>query len=115
MYGMNSTNSRMESLDVGTLELNHVNVQQCSVVHGVIVKKHGGMINGIDATLNVGENLPIVVVVVAIDNDVFTINSTTPFNLMFGMFSLRLDSFKFGKRKRHCCKWRHYLHASFFS
>ncbi len=42
VYGVNTTNSRMENLDAGTLELNHVNVQQCYVVHGVLVKKHRG-------------------------------------------------------------------------
>ncbi len=44
-----------------------MNVQQCFVFHGVLVKKHGGMIHGIDETLNVGETVLIVVVT---NNDV---------------------------------------------
>ncbi len=64
MYGVNIIDLRMESPDVGTFELNHVNVQQYSVVHGVPVKKHGGMIHGIDATPSGGEAFSIVVVVV---------------------------------------------------
>lgn len=68
MYGVNTVDPRMESPNVGTSELNHVNVQQYFVVHGVLVKKHGGMIHGIDATPSGGEVFPIVVVVV--DNDV---------------------------------------------
>jgi hypothetical protein len=66
---MNTINIGMENPNVGALELNHVNVQQCFVVHVVLVKKHGGMRHGIDATPSVGEALPTVVIVVA-DNDV---------------------------------------------
>jgi hypothetical protein len=71
MYGVNIVDPKMESPDVGTFELNHVNVQQYFVVHGVPVKKHGGMIHGIDATPNGGEAFPTIVVVVIVDNDVY--------------------------------------------
>jgi hypothetical protein len=69
MYRLNTTYLGMESPDVGTPELNHANVQQCSIVHGELMKKHGGMIHGIDAIPSVSEVLPTIVVV-AIDNDV---------------------------------------------
>jgi hypothetical protein len=67
MYTVNTTDLGMESLDVGAPELNHVNVQQCSIVHGVLVEKHEGMIHGIDAIPSANEAFPIVIVV---DNDV---------------------------------------------
>ncbi len=66
VYGVSTADPGMESPDAGAPELNHVSVQQCSV-HGVPVKKHGGMIDGIDATPSAGEALPTVV---AADNDV---------------------------------------------
>jgi hypothetical protein len=47
----------MENPNVGAPKLNHVNVQQCFVVHVVPMKKHGGMKHGIDVTLSAGEAL----------------------------------------------------------
>lgn len=67
---MNTVDIGMENPNVGTLELNHVNVQQCFVVHVVPVKKHGGMKHGIDTTPSVGEALPTIVIVVVANNDV---------------------------------------------
>ncbi len=67
---MNTVDLRMENPNVGAPKLNHVNVQQCFVVHVVPMKKHGGMKHGIDVTLSAGEALPIVVIVVVADNDV---------------------------------------------
>jgi hypothetical protein len=68
VYGVNPIDLGMENPDVGALELNHVNVQQCYVVHGVLVKKNAGMIHGIDAIPSAGEVLPVIVVVA--NNDV---------------------------------------------
>ncbi len=71
VHGVSTADPGVESPDAGAPELNHVSVQQCSVVHGVPVKKHGGMIDGIDATPSAGEALPAVVAAAAAaDNDV---------------------------------------------
>ncbi len=70
VYGVNTIDLRMESLDARAPKLKHVNVQQCFIVHGVLVKKHGGMIHGIDAIPSAGETFPTIVVVAAINNDV---------------------------------------------
>ncbi len=47
VYGVNTIDLGMENLDVREFELNHVNVQQCSIIHGVPMMKHGGMIHGL--------------------------------------------------------------------
>ncbi len=70
VYGVNIVDLGMENLNVGAPKLNHVNVQQCFVVHVVLVKKYGGMIHGIDASPSACEALPTIVIVVATDNDV---------------------------------------------